>query len=79
MPKRGQVKWFNNRAGWGFIRVDGAPDIFVRHDRIQGDGYKVLQSGDMVEFDVRKGKRGPYAIKVVRVGKKAAASQERAS
>ncbi len=67
MAVQGQVKWFNNRAGWGFITRNGEPDIFVRHDRIVGDGYKVLQEGDLVEFEQRQGAHGPYAVDVVRL------------
>lgn len=68
MVERGCVKWFNNRTGWGFIaRADG-PDVFVRHDRIDGDGYKQLRPGDTVEFTVRQGRRGPYAIHVILLG-----------
>ena len=65
---RGRVKWFNNRTGWGFItRADG-PDVFVRHDRIAGEGYKLLHPGDAVEFTVRQGRRGPYAMNVIVMG-----------
>jgi len=64
MLERGQVKWFNNRAGWGFISRAQGPDVFVRHDRIAGDGYKLLRPGDRVEFTIRKGRRGPYALAV---------------
>jgi cold shock protein len=76
MALQGRVKWFNNAAGWGFIVRDGEPDVFVRHDQIVGDGFKVLQEGDRVEFEERQGKRGPYAVGVVRIG---AADQKRAS
>jgi CspA family cold shock protein len=64
MVEQGHVKWFNNRAGWGFISRTQGPDVFVRHDRIVGDGYKSLRPGDRVEFTVRRGRRGPYAIGV---------------
>jgi CspA family cold shock protein len=67
MGVRGRVKWFNNRAGWGFIQRVGAQDVFVRHDRIRGEGYKVLHQGEEVEFEVRRGANGPYAVNVVRV------------
>jgi len=65
MTQLGCVKWFNNRAGWGFIAVPGGPDVFVRHDRIAGDGYKLLHPGDRVEFTLRASRRGPYAIGVI--------------
>jgi cold shock protein len=65
MVERGCVKWFNNRTGWGFITRAGGPDVFVRHDRIAGEGYKLLRPGDTVEFVVRQGRRGPYAMNVI--------------
>jgi cold shock protein len=67
MTQSGSVKWFNNRAGWGFIAVPDGPDVFVRHDRIAGEGYKMLRPGDRVEFTLRQSRRGPYAIGVVLV------------
>ncbi len=67
MTQRGTVKWFNNRAGWGFIACPGGPDVFVRHDRIAGDGYKTLRPGDAVEFTLKASRRGPYAMGVVLV------------
>lgn len=63
----GRVKWFNNHAGWGFIERQGGPDVYVRHDQIAGDGFKVLQEGDLVEFEERQGERGAYAAGVIRV------------
>ncbi len=67
MSERGRIKWFNNRAGWGFIERPGGPDIFVSHSEITGDGFKALQAGDAVEFSVRRSRRGPYAVNVVRL------------
>ncbi len=67
MAVLGRVKWFNNRAGWGFIERDGEPDVYVRHDQIAGDGFKVLQDGDLVEFEERQGEHGAYAVGVIRV------------
>jgi CspA family cold shock protein len=64
MTERGSVKWFNNRAGWGFIQRADGPDVFVRHDRIAGPGFKQLHPGDLVEFVVRQSRRGPYALEV---------------
>ena len=64
MVERGFVKWFNNRAGWGFIARCNAPDLYVRHDEILGEGFKSLRAGDLVEFVVRKGRRGPCACEV---------------
>ncbi len=68
MSERGRVKWFNNKAGWGFIQIAGSPDVYVRHDRVKGSGFKVLHEGEEVEFDIRKSKRGPYAVNVVPIG-----------
>jgi cold shock protein len=65
MTQRGCVKWFNNRAGWGFIACPDGSNVFVRHDRIAGEGYKQLHPGDQVEFTLRASRRGPYAIGVI--------------
>ena len=67
MSERGQIKWFDNRAGWGFIARPDAPDVYVRHDRIVGPGFKVLHQGDWVEYELRESRQGPYAIKVALV------------
>ena len=65
---RGKVKWFNNAKGFGFIgREDGA-DVFVHYSAIQSDGYKSLQEGDDVEFEIGQGSKGPQAENVTRVG-----------
>ncbi|MCK4304984.1 MAG: cold shock domain-containing protein [Candidatus Eisenbacteria sp.] len=79
MPERGRIKWFNNQTGWGFIERNVGPDIYARHDRILGEGYKVLCEGDLVEFEIRKGKQGPYAVKINRLAGRVAGGQERAS
>src|SRR5687768_12498806 len=60
----GRVKWFNNTKGYGFIGQDGGADVFVHYSAIQGDGYKTLQEGDLVEFEVTQGQKGPQAEKV---------------
>ncbi len=63
----GQVKWFNNSKGYGFIgRSDGA-DVFVHYSAINGDGYKSLQEGDTVEFEIVQGQKGPQAANVVKI------------
>jgi CspA family cold shock protein len=66
---KGKVKWFNNAKGYGFIgREDGSPDVFVHYSSIQSEGYKSLQEGDDVEFEIAQGQKGPQAENVVRVG-----------
>ena len=67
MPK-GTVKWFNNQKGYGFIASETGADIFVHHSAIQGDGYKSLNEGETVEFDLGEGKKGPQAENVKRLG-----------
>jgi CspA family cold shock protein len=68
MRMNGQVKWFNAEKGFGFItRTDGEKDCFVHHSAIQGSGYKSLNEGDKVEFDVVQGQKGPAAENVTLV------------
>ncbi|MEO6502124.1 MAG: cold-shock protein [Jatrophihabitantaceae bacterium] len=64
---QGSVKWFNNEKGYGFIAVDGGPDVFVHYSAIQSDGYRSLDEGQRVEFEVAQGPKGPQAdsVKVV--------------
>jgi CspA family cold shock protein len=65
---RGTVKWFNAEKGFGFItREDGQKDCFVHHTAIVGEGYKSLNEGEAVEFEVVQGPKGPAAANVVRV------------
>ena len=62
----GKVKWFNNSKGFGFIgREDGA-DVFVHYTAIAGDGYRSLQEGDSVEFEIVEGPKGPQAANVTK-------------
>lgn len=62
---QGTVAWFNNAKGFGFIkRDDGEKDVFVHFSAIQSDGYKELQEGQRVEFEVAQGKKGPQAESV---------------
>jgi CspA family cold shock protein len=68
MPIQGTVKWFNPSKGFGFItRDDGEKDCFVHHSAIQGSGFKTLNEGERVEFDVVQGEKGPAAENVNRV------------
>ncbi len=68
MRTRGTVKWFNDQKGFGFITPEGnGKDCFVHHSAIQTDGFRSLNEGDMVEFDVVQGQKGPAAENVVKV------------
>ncbi len=64
---KGTVKWFNNAKGFGFIgRDDGSADVFVHYSAINSEGYKSLQEGDQVEFEIVDGQKGPQAGNVTR-------------
>lgn len=63
---QGKVKWFNSTKGYGFIGQDSGPDVFVHFSAIQMDGYKTLQEGDSVEFEVVQGQKGPQADNVTK-------------
>lgn len=65
--KNGIVKWFNGEKGFGFISVDGGEDVFVHFSAIQGDGYKTLEEGEKVSFEITQGARGPQAENVNRI------------
>ncbi|MDK2563951.1 cold-shock protein [Romboutsia sedimentorum] len=65
--KNGIVKWFNSEKGFGFISVDGGEDVFVHFSAIQGDGYKTLEEGEKVSFEITQGARGPQAENVNRI------------
>jgi CspA family cold shock protein len=61
---KGKVKWFNNAKGYGFITPESGADVFVHHTAIQGEGYKSLEEGQEVEFDIVKGPKGEQAANV---------------
>ena len=62
--ENGKVKWFNGEKGFGFIEREGGEDVFVHFSAIQGEGYKTLEEGQEVNFDVEKGQRGLQAANV---------------
>jgi cold shock protein len=63
---KGIVKWFNNAKGYGFIGRDNGADVFVHYSAISSDGYKSLQEGDEVEFEIAQGPKGPQASNVTK-------------
>ncbi|XAP99139.1 cold shock protein CspA [Staphylococcus aureus] len=65
--KQGTVKWFNAEKGFGFIEVEGENDVFVHFSAINQDGYKSLEEGQAVEFEVVEGDRGPQVTNVVKL------------
>lgn len=65
--KTGTVKWFNAKKGFGFISDEDGNDVFVHFSALQMDGFKVLEEGDKVQFDVVKGDKGPQAAGVKRI------------
>jgi cold shock protein len=64
---RGTVKWFSDQRGYGFISAEGEQEVFVHHSSIEGNGFRTLQEGEQVEFDVKSGDRGAEASHVVRL------------
>jgi CspA family cold shock protein len=65
--EKGTVKWFNNEKGFGFITREGGPDVFVHHTAIVAEGYRSLNEGDQVSFEVVEGQKGLQARNVVRL------------
>ncbi|MFA7502813.1 MAG: cold-shock protein [Anaerovoracaceae bacterium] len=64
---QGKVKWFNSEKGFGFIEVEGENDVFVHFSAIQGDGFKTLDEGQEVTFEIVDGDRGPQAADVIKL------------
>lgn len=64
---KGKVKWFSNQKGYGFITTDEGKDVFVHHTGIKGDGFKTLNDGQAVEFDVIQGPKGEQATNVSKI------------
>ncbi|WP_394542520.1 cold-shock protein CspD [Priestia aryabhattai] len=65
--QNGKVKWFNNEKGYGFIEVKGGSDVFVHFSAIQSEGYKSLEEGQEVSFEIVEGNRGPQAANVTKL------------
>ena len=63
---QGTVKWFNNSKGFGFIKQDEGPDVFVHYSQIAGEGYRTLEEGEPVTFELKDSPRGPLAVNVMR-------------
>ncbi len=64
---KGTVKWFNATKGYGFISAENGEDVFVHYSAIQGDGFKTLEEGQNVEFEIVQGEKGPQATNVVKL------------
>lgn len=67
MRVRGKVKWFSDSKGYGFISQEKGPDVFVHHSNITGEGFRSLEEGQEVEFEIVEGKKGPQAQDVVKL------------
>ena len=61
---KGRVKWFNDKKGYGFIETEDGKDVFVHHTSIEGMGFKSLNEGQSVSFEIEEGAKGPQAVKV---------------
>ena len=64
---KGTVKWFSNQKGYGVIASESGKDVFVHHTAIQGDGYKSLNEGQKVQFEIEQGPKGEQAVNVVKL------------
>ena len=65
---KGTVKWFNNQKGYGFISDSNGKDVFVHYSGLNMEGFKSLDEGELVEYDVIQGQKGPQAVNVTRLG-----------
>ncbi len=68
---QGKVKWFSNEKGYGFIETDDGEDVFVHFTGISGDGFKTLDEGESVTFEITDGNRGPQAANVIKANENA--------
>ncbi|MCP4650791.1 MAG: cold-shock protein [PVC group bacterium] len=64
---KGKVKWFSNKKGYGFITTESGTDVFVHHNSVQGEGFKTLDEGQEVEFEIEQGPKGEQAVNVVKL------------
>ncbi len=64
----GRVKWFNDKKGYGFLETDNEGDVFVHYSAIEGEGFRTLQEGEKVTFEIEQSPKGPHAINVKRLG-----------
>lgn len=63
----GTVKWFNAEKGYGFIKPEQGEDVFVHYSQIEGNGFRTLEEGERVSFEIEQGRKGPQAVRVVRL------------
>ena len=64
--EKGTVKWFNGEKGYGFVTRENGEDVFAHFSAIQGDGFKTLDEGQAVSYDIEEGQRGPQAVNIVK-------------